>query len=325
MNAILWVLLISGLILGGVHLSLRLISANCIRVRQYFLLIGLIAPVLVVPFSHTTLFEFCGRLLRQLFDGWPLGSGDGMMARLLLASLSLGLLALTVILRYQRRLLARETPLHERRGEAEELLSSLSRRAGIAAPRLHVTSQPVGAAVAGARSPSVVLSSYLLDRLDHEQLEAVLAHEIAHICRRDILVRWIVRAFAVTFAWLPTSWAIPRLLDREQEKACDDLAVTWTGKPLALAEALIVLWQVRAPGVAGGVAVAAGPLEERVGRLLCEVRRTRTQWPWLPLILGPIFALVLGVVAAAEVQAHGLLPSASRPVGGELACPHPGR
>ncbi len=325
MNATLWLLLISGLILGVVRLSLRVISPDRVGLRQYLLLSGLIIPVLVIPFSHSTILEFCGRFLHQLFDTLPWRPGDGLMVRLLLASLLLGLGATTVIVGRQRRLLAREAPQHNRRREAEDLLRSLSRRAGIAPPRLHVTARPFGAAVTGVRRPSVMLSNHLLDVLGHEELEAVLAHEVAHIRRRDVLVKRIVRAFAVTFAWLPTSWAIPRLLDREREKACDDFAVILTGKPLALAEALIVLWQSRAPGVAGGVSATAGALEERITRLLHEARAARTERPWLPLILGPFFALVLGVVGAAEVHAHGLFASASQPVEIGVACPHPGR
>jgi len=324
-NAALWLLLISGLILGAVRLSLRLIPPDRVGFRQEVLVFGLIAPVLVIPFLHSTLFELCGRFLHQLFDTLPPGMGDGVMVRLLLGSLLLALGATTVILRYQRRLLAREAPQHERRGEAEDLLRSLSYRARIALPRLHVTDRPVGAAVTGVRRPAVVLSRRLLDVLDHEELEAVLAHEIAHIHRRDVLVKWIVRAFAATFAWLPTSWAIPPLLDREREKACDDFAVTLTGKPLALAEALVVLWQSRAPGLRGGLAVTAGPLEERIGRLLHGRRTARTERQWLPLTLGPVFALVLGVVGVAEVHAHGLLSAASQPVETGAACPHPDR
>lgn len=325
MNATLWLMPISGVILIVVRLTLRVVSPDRIGLRQSLLLMGLVAPVLAIPFSHSILFELCGRFLDRLLDALPWESGEGLMARLLLVSVFLGLVATTVILRSQRRLLTHEARPHERRGEAEELLRSLSRRAGIALPRLHVTPRPVGAAVTGMRRPAVVLSRHLLDVLDREELEAVLAHEVAHIRRRDVLVKWIVRAFAATFGWLPTSWVIPRLLDREREKACDDLAVMWTGKPLALAEAMIVLWQGRAPGIAGGVAVSAGPLEERIARLLLQAPTVRPERSWLPLILGPIFALVLGVVGVAEVHAHGLSWPAGQPVGMDVACPHRGR
>jgi Zn-dependent protease with chaperone function len=324
-NAALWLLLVSWISLGLVRLSLRLISPDRTGARQYLLLMGLVVPVLAIPFSHSTLLELCGWFLDRVLDVLPLGSGEGLMARLLLANLSLGLVATTVILRFQRRLLTHKTLPHERRGEAEDLLRSLSRRAGVALPRLHLTARPIGAAVAGMRRPAVVLSRQLLDVLDHEELEAVLAHEVAHIHRRDVLVKWIVRAFSAAFAWLPTSWLIPTLLDREREKACDDLAVMWTGKPLALAEAMIVVWQRRAPGFAAGVAVAAGPLEERIARLLIQVPRVRPERSWLPLILGPILALVLGVVGVAEVHAHGFSWPAGESSGRDVACPHPGR
>jgi Zn-dependent protease with chaperone function len=325
LNAVLWLLLISGLVLAAVQVSLRLLSPERLELRQSLLVAGLIGPVLFIPFTHAGILEVCGRLLHQLVEMVPTGPGGGLIIRLLMASLLLALGATTAILRYQRRLLAREGPQHERRAEAEDLLRSLSRRAGIALPRLHLTGRPVGAAVTGVRRPAMVLSSHLLDVLGHEELEAVVAHEVAHIRRRDVLLKWIIRAFAATFAWLPTSWVLPRLLDREREKACDDFAVTLTGKPLALAEALVVLWQSRAPGLRGGLAVTAGALEERIARLLHGRRTARTERPWLPLILGPVFALVLGVVGVAEVHAHGLFSAASQPVETGAACPHPDR
>jgi hypothetical protein len=114
-------------------------------------------------------------------------------------------------------------------------------------------------------------------------------------------------------------------LDHEREKTCDDFATTLTGKPLALAEALAVLWQSRTPGLRGGLGVTAGPLEERIARLLHEERVSRNERPWLPLILGPVFALLLGVVAAAEVQAHGLFTLGGQPIETVAGCPHPGR
>lgn len=325
MSATLGVLLVSALILISVRLSLRVISADRVGLRQSLLVIGLIAPVLIIPFSHAAFLEFCGRFLRHLFDVLPFPPGNGFQLWLLGISVFLGLVATIMILRYQRRLLTCEAPQHGRQREARELLRSLSRRAGIAVPKLQVTARSVGAAVTGTRRPRVVLSSHLLDTLDHDQLEAVLAHEVAHICRRDVLVKWLVRAFAVTFAWLPTSWAIPRLLDREREKACDDLAVMWTGRPLALAEALIFIWRFHEPGLAGGVSVVAGPLEERVTRLLHDGRATQAQQRWAPVILALVLALVLGLVGAAEVQAHGLFPSASQPIEMGVACPHPSR
>jgi hypothetical protein len=112
----------------------------------------------------------------------------------------------------------------------------------------------------------------MLEKLDDRELEAVLAHELAHVARRDYPVVWVATLLRDAFFYLPTSWMAYRQLQREKETACDDLAVGATDRPLSLASALGKVWH---QAVSGGALGTAQPLvgvpetiETRIERLL---------------------------------------------------------
>jgi Zn-dependent protease with chaperone function len=103
---------------------------------------------------------------------------------------------------------------------------------GIAVPRLAVVAScPGGAYVAGARRPVIVLGRDLLDQLDDAELEGVLAHELAHVKRRDNLVAIGLGALRDLVFFVPGGgWAV-RQLHRERELAADQVAVGVTDRP----------------------------------------------------------------------------------------------
>jgi hypothetical protein len=78
------------------------------------------------------------------------------------------------------------------------------------------------------------------------------------------------------FFYLPTSWAAYRQMQREKELACDDLAVSLTERPLALASALAKVWRETAGqtglGMAQPLTGAGGGVEGRIERLLAAPR-----------------------------------------------------
>ncbi len=87
-------------------------------------------------------------------------------------------------------------------GEAPELYSVVQRltgRAGLPMPRLYVTPSAQPNAFATGRNPehaAVAVTEGLLRILNRSELEGVLAHELAHIKNRDVLVGTIAAAFA---------------------------------------------------------------------------------------------------------------------------------
>lgn len=91
----------------------------------------------------------------------------------------------------------------------------------------------------GLRSPVIVLSNWLVENLDHEELIATAAHELAHIQRRDTLLLFWLHGLC------PNGWGLRPLRQQIQrlnlliEKRADSASIALTGQPMALASALV--------------------------------------------------------------------------------------
>lgn len=274
-------LAVSGLcsvILGGA-LALRLLPrlADWDERRQVQLLV-LAAPVLSLAVGLVGLSHFAGHVCFVGVPPWDYTLGVALplgMGAVALGGLALGLGRLGII----GRLVAdRGAPAHP---ELQALADRLAAQLG--APRPRVLLCPLHrplALASGLWRPTILLSTWTLDHLDRRELEAVLAHELGHIARRDYLALWLATVLRDAFCYLPTSWAAHRQLQREKELACDDLAVRTTRRPLALASALAKVWQptlsAAAPGLAQPVGGTPGSIETRIERLLAKPA------PWTP-------------------------------------------
>jgi Zn-dependent protease with chaperone function len=114
-----------------------------------------------------------------------------------------------------------------------------------------ITAEAPMALTIGILQPRIYLSTGLASRLSDEELEGVLAHELAHIARADNLVAFVSQALAG--AILPLSRSALRLLLAERELAADALAISVTGKPITLARTLIKVadgTQINEPSIA---------------------------------------------------------------------------
>ena len=157
--------------------------------------------------------------------------------------------------------------------QLQAVADRLAARLGVARPRVVVCAEDRPLAfTAGLWRPRVLLSSWMVTHLDRHELEAVLAHELAHAARHDFLTLWVATVLRDAFIYLPTSWTAYRQLHYEKELACDDLAVSVTHRPLGLASALAKVWQQAVAGSSLGAApTLVGPgevIEGRITRLL---------------------------------------------------------
>lgn len=91
---------------------------------------------------------------------------------------------------------------------------------------------------ATGRKPAVYLSTGLVEALEPDEIRAAVAHEAAHIerSRRPVLVLAFV--FRVLMFFNPAVLLEFRRIVQEEEKICDDFAVSLTGNPRVLAETL---------------------------------------------------------------------------------------
>ena len=199
------------------------------------------------------------------------------------------MLRLTAQLLYIRRLRRDVVPASD---TLTTRLRSLAGAAGVpSTPSLAFSSQVDTALVLGWRKPLILLPTGISSRLTSVQLDSVLAHELAHIRRRDYFVNLVQCLVEIVFFYHPMVWWASASARREREGCCDDLAVQVCGKRTVYVEALIALERQRAqPPLA--LAVAHGDLTVRVQRLLGN-RVSYAYSSRLLLRLG--LALLLGV------------------------------
>lgn len=124
----------------------------------------------------------------------------------------------------------------------EDLLQRMNRllqRSGLAGKVSLMESLLVDAPmVIGYFKPVILLPVGLSTGLSLQELEAILAHEIAHIRRHDFLVN-ILQVFVETlFFYHPAVWLIGSCIRQERENCCDDLALQWCGDKMSLVKAL---------------------------------------------------------------------------------------
>jgi beta-lactamase regulating signal transducer with metallopeptidase domain len=116
--------------------------------------------------------------------------------------------------------------------------------------------------------PVIWLPLSLLTRMPAEQLEALLAHELAHVARRDWLWNGVQCVIESLLFFHPAMWWLGRRIRQEREHACDDLAVAACGDAIALAEALAALERQRHSSPRLVLAAHGGSLMQRITRLL---------------------------------------------------------
>jgi hypothetical protein len=145
--------------------------------------------------------------------------------------------------------------------------------ADLATPAVQLTTGAGPATVDPAGDPVISIPADLLAELDDDELDAVVAHELGHVLvARDR--QGCVPGWATVARWTsPGAALLGRLLDREVELACDQLAVRMTGGRQPLASALLKAIRRRrstAPALAPVTNLVGRPrlLRDRVGRLV---------------------------------------------------------
>jgi beta-lactamase regulating signal transducer with metallopeptidase domain len=122
-------------------------------------------------------------------------------------------------------------------------------------------------AVLGWFRPVVLLPVRALTGLNEEQIEAVIAHELAHIRRLDCFVNLFQIATETLLFYHPAVWWVSQRVRAEREHCCDDEAIAICGDAVNYARALTLMEEWRtAPALM--MAANRSPLGERVVRLL---------------------------------------------------------
>lgn len=125
--------------------------------------------------------------------------------------------------------------------------------------------------IVGHLKPVILVPVALFTALTPQELEAIIAHELAHIKRHDYLFNILQSIIETLFFFHPAVWIVSRIIRDEREHSCDDLAVEATGDKLNYIKALASTQQLTLQIPYNAVAFT-----QRKGGLLTRVKRLKT-------------------------------------------------
>ena len=158
--------------------------------------------------------------------------------------------------------------------EIQELATTLARRLGLKhSPRIAIVPgklSPVLWSLGG--SPQILLPAGLLDRLDDDERQTLLLHELAHYRRGDHWVRLVEFAATGVYWWYPVLWWLRQELRLAEEQCCDARVVeSHPDLRRAYAEALVKMaGGLHAPALVPGTTGIGSThrIEERITRIM---------------------------------------------------------
>ena len=203
----------------------------------------------------------------------------------------------------------------------QERLSSLCEQLRVSRPvRLCESALVEVPTVIGWLRPVILVPASVFTGLSAPQLEALLAHELAHIRRYDYLVNLIQTAVETLLFYHPAVWWVSAQVRQEREHCCDDLAVAVCRDVLVYARALAALEQLRAHIPQPAVAATGGSLLRRIQRLIgspAPISHRFDSWLAGLIAIATAFSILAGSQtellsngsAAAEISIEASAPS----------------
>jgi beta-lactamase regulating signal transducer with metallopeptidase domain len=154
-------------------------------------------------------------------------------------------------------------------GAITAIVSKLAARMGVRRTvSVRVAPATMAPATFGLFRPVILISSATMLGIAPRQLEAVVAHELAHIRRHDYLVNVLQMLAETLFFYHPAVWWASRRIRVERELCCDDVAVQACGDAFCYAQALTSVAQLQIGPSGMALGSAGGPLLMRIQRLL---------------------------------------------------------
>lgn len=121
--------------------------------------------------------------------------------------------------------------------KVEKLKNKLNLNRTIVALESAIAKMPM---TLGYLKPVIILPISMFTGMTHQEIEAVIAHELAHIKRHDYLLNIVQSAIETIFFFHPAVWFISKSIRTEREHSCDELAIEATNDKLNYLKALAV-------------------------------------------------------------------------------------
>lgn len=172
-------------------------------------------------------------------------------------------------------------------------LHRLCERLGLRPPRLLVCHEIASPQVIGALRPRLLLPAGAFARPGDGELEMALAHELAHLRRRDLLFGWVPVLAARLFFFHPLAVLAAREYALAREAACDAEVLSGLGAPPHAYGRMLLTWGIS--GHRGLLAAALGDRRQLKRRLLMLEQTTKHRGRLRPL---PALLLAFAVLAS---------------------------
>ncbi len=166
--------------------------------------------------------------------------------------------------------------------------------------------------VIGHIKPVILLPVGMITGLPVKEVEAVIAHELAHVKRYDYLINIVQTLIESVLFFNPVVWWVSSVIRKQREHCCDDLAVKCCGNHMIYAHALTNLgaWSLKTPTMSMGLFKTKGELLNRIKRLVYPQAHSSVKEKLVPAV---ILILTLGCLTwySLRVQAQ-LSPDESK-------------
>jgi uncharacterized protein (TIGR03435 family) len=190
-------------------------------------------------------------------------------------------------------------------------LNQLKLRLAISAPVRLCTSMVVQVpTVIGSIRPYILLPVTTITGLTESRIEAILAHELAHIRRHDYLVNLLQTAIETVLFYHPAVWWVGKQMRIEREHCCDDIAVIVCGNAKDYARALAELEELRCRLPEPALAATGGDLLGRIRRILGQQEQASRS---LGTLVAASSVLLLALVVTLQVVALQAAPQEAPP------------
>jgi TonB family protein len=218
-----------------------------------------------------------------------------------------GCLALTIgrVMRWRRlRVLLRSSQSLTRGREADALertkVSLLSGR------DVEICAMPtlVEPGVVGITRPVILWPLALSARLNDRELDAIFAHELQHVHRRDNLAAALHSLLETVFWFHPVIWWLKTRLIAERERACDEAVLQLGSEPHAYARGILKVCEfcLQSPSIAAA-AVTGADLTRRMEDIMSERKASSLTLTHRLLLAFTALAVIVGPMAAGSLQA----------------------
>lgn len=282
--AILWPATFVALIALGILIPLlrRLSPALAIAAAAVALVKFFVPPVVISP---AALIDRGSAWVVAASAGEPMSAG--WLRALMIAHL-LGIAWMAVSLLQQRRQLAAARRAGEviSAGPLFEIFKGCGRKLELRALPALVVSPAVASPVAlGVCHPAVVLPAAAPARLSADDLRLVMAHELVHHQRRDLLVEAAIAVVTAVWWFHPVVWALAARIRELREERCDAAVVQTFSDPQSYCRALLNVAASTLPQGAVAMRRDRHLLKRRFERLLRHRQPRRWQLATATLLL----------------------------------------